>query len=110
MDGCRSATGESKNQGEQQYNYGQAYHWLLGLAELVFLPRAAAYRNWDPTEGRRVRKNQVGGFAGLSPGNGSAVGCWHIKTCIFGSIRKLEKNGLEIKQGAEKSSRNLRKL
>jgi hypothetical protein len=81
-----------------------------GPSYLCFCRGLSAYRNWDPTEGRRVRKNQVGGSAGLSPGNGYAVGCWHIKTCIFGRIRKLEKNGLEIEQGAEKSSRNLRKL
>jgi hypothetical protein len=85
-------------------------YFFMFYPELVFLPRAAAYQNGEPTVGRQVRENQVGGFAGLSAGNGYAVGCWHIKTWIFGRIRKLEKNGLEIEQEAEKSPGNLRKL
>jgi hypothetical protein len=80
------------------------------MPNLCFCRELSAYQNGDPTEGRRVRKNQVGGFAVLSSGNGYAVSCRHIKTCIFGHIRKLEKNSLEIEQGAEKSSGNLRKL
>ena len=67
--------------------------------ELVFLPRAAAYQNGDPTEGRRVTKNQVGGFAGLSSGNGYAAGGGISKSASSGTSGSWRKTAWKSNRG-----------